>query len=210
MAAVGAEVTASWFLSSGVVSFFIILLLLSIFLTAVCTDCGRRSFELQDSNVDKNPSALIRVVKLEEVMVARENPMINEIQNDEKENNCGAEKTVHFTPWRSHLGAPQNNQDVDTPTPPASNHIYHTIREDGASDGYADTSSVATNSEPPSAAAAVGSSDCDKTSVYAQVSKKLAQPTSTVNTPEQVQEEEEGEEEESSPPLPDRVAEMEG
>ncbi|KAF3686166.1 hypothetical protein EXN66_Car001838 [Channa argus] len=226
MAAVGAEVTASWFLSSGVVSFFIILLLLSIFLTAVCTDCGRRSFELQDSNVDKNPSALIRVVKLEEVMVARENPMINEIQNDEKENNCGAEKTVHFTPWRSHLGAPQNNQGltsagqiryeqpqcvyVDTPTPPASNHIYHTIREDGASDGYADTSSVATNSEPPSAAAAVGSSDCDKTSVYAQVSKKLAQPTSTVNTPEQVQEEEEGEEEESSPPLPDRVAEMEG
>lgn len=41
MAAVGAEVTSSWFLSSGVVSFFILLVLLSIFLTSLCSDCGR-------------------------------------------------------------------------------------------------------------------------------------------------------------------------
>ncbi|XP_040894159.1 uncharacterized protein si:ch73-204p21.2 [Toxotes jaculatrix] len=106
MAAVGAGVTGSWFLSSGVVSFFILLLLLSIFLTALCSDCTRHSFELRDSETDKNPSALIRVVKLEETVVVRENPMISEIQNDEKEN------PITFTPWRSHLGAPQNNQDV--------------------------------------------------------------------------------------------------
>ncbi|KAK2854335.1 hypothetical protein Q5P01_006996 [Channa striata] len=197
MAAVGgAEVTASWVPSSGVLSFFILLLLLSIFLTALCTDCGRRSFELQDSKVDKNPSALIRVVKLEEVMVARENPMIHEIQNDEKEIHRGDENTVQFTPWRSHLGAPQNNQDVDTSTLPASSNIYHTIGEGRPSGADAD-----------SAAAEVGPSDTN--SVYAQVSKKVAQFTPTVPAEEQVQEEDE-DESESSPPLPDRTAEMEG
>ncbi|XP_056229302.1 uncharacterized protein si:ch73-204p21.2 [Seriola aureovittata] len=112
MAAVGAEVTASWFLSSGVVGFLIILLLLSIFLMALCSNCGRRSFELRDSETDKNPSALIRVVKLEDTREARENPMISEIQNDEKE--FTRHEGNSFTPWRSHLGAPENNQDVQT------------------------------------------------------------------------------------------------
>ncbi|KAL7405497.1 hypothetical protein ABVT39_001959 [Epinephelus coioides] len=114
MAAVGAEVAGSWFLSSGVAGFFILLVLLSIFLTALCSDCNKRSFELRESEADKNPSTLIRVVKLEEAMVARENPMINEIQNDEKDFNPGQENTVSFTPWRSHLGAPQNHQDAQT------------------------------------------------------------------------------------------------
>ncbi|XP_033505491.1 uncharacterized protein LOC117271422 isoform X2 [Epinephelus lanceolatus] len=114
MAAIGAEVAGSWFLSSGVAGFFILLVLLSIFLTALCSDCNKRSFELRESEADKNPSTLIRVVKLEEAMVARENPMINEIQNDEKDFNPGQENTVSFTPWRSHLGAPQNHQDAQT------------------------------------------------------------------------------------------------
>ncbi|XP_026234872.1 uncharacterized protein si:ch73-204p21.2 [Anabas testudineus] len=129
MAAVGAEVTSSWFLSSGVVSFFILLLLLSIFLTSLCSDCGRRSFELQDSKVEKNPSALIKVVKLEEAMMARENPMIDEIQKDEKGErraahftrkrktmkiHCEDENHVQVTTWKSHLGAPQNNQELNT------------------------------------------------------------------------------------------------
>ncbi|XP_074522581.1 uncharacterized protein LOC141787807 [Halichoeres trimaculatus] len=116
MAAVGAEVTGStFFQSSGVVSFFILLILLSIFLTALCSDCGRRSFELREPE-DKNPSALIRVVKLEEAMVARENPMINEIQRDEKDfNPAEAYKvptvaTVSFTALRSQMGEPQNLQ----------------------------------------------------------------------------------------------------
>lgn len=114
MAAVGAEVAGSWLLSSGVAGFFILLLLLSIFLTALCSDCNKRSFELRESEADKNPSTLIRVVKLEEAMVARENPMINEIQNDEKDFTPSEENTVSFTPWRSHLGAPQNHQDAQT------------------------------------------------------------------------------------------------
>ncbi|XP_041796511.1 hepatoma-derived growth factor-related protein 2 [Chelmon rostratus] len=107
MAAVGAEVAWLWFLSPGV-SFFIFLLLLSVFLTALCSDCRRRSFELRESEVDKNPSTLISVVKLEEAMGPRENPTISEIQTDEDEN------MVTFTPWRSHLVAPQHHQDVKT------------------------------------------------------------------------------------------------
>ncbi|XP_070761484.1 teneurin-2 [Enoplosus armatus] len=112
MAAVGAEVAGSWFLSAGVFSFFI-LLLLSIFLTALCSECSRRSFELQEPE-DKNPSALVRVVKLEEAMVARENPMIKEIRNDEKEFNSAEANTAPFTPWRSHLAAPQSHHEVQT------------------------------------------------------------------------------------------------
>lgn len=120
MAAVGAEVTGSpFFLLSGVIGFFILLLLLSIFLTALCSDCGRRSFELREPE-DKNPSALIRVVKLEEAMVARENPMINEIQRDEKDFNPAevykvpTVATVSFSALRSHMGEPQNHQDIQT------------------------------------------------------------------------------------------------
>ncbi|XP_042341229.1 uncharacterized protein si:ch73-204p21.2 isoform X1 [Plectropomus leopardus] len=114
MTAVGAEVTGSWFLMSGVAGFFIILLLLSIFLTALCSECSKRSFELRDPEADKDPSTLIRVVKLEDAMVARENPMINEIQNDEKDLTPREANTVSFTPWRSHLGASQNHKDVQT------------------------------------------------------------------------------------------------
>ncbi|XP_071345968.1 uncharacterized protein [Trachinotus anak] len=205
MAAVGAEVTGSWFLSSsGVVGLFIVLLLLSIFLTALCSDCSRRSFELGDSETDKNPSALIRVVKLEESGGARENPMIREIQTDEKEFSPHEENSVPFTPWRSHLGAPQNNQEVNSSTPPDSDHIYHTIAP----------SSPPANQEPGqedrgrdhSAVVAVDSSDRSRNSVYAQVSRKERKTTPPVHTPEVVQ----VEEEESSPPLPDRKAEMEG
>ncbi|XP_044215186.1 uncharacterized protein si:ch73-204p21.2 isoform X1 [Thunnus albacares] len=108
MAAVGAEVTDFWFQSSGVISFFILLLLLSIFLTALCSECSRRSFQLQDQE-QRNPSALIKVVKLEEV--ARENPMISEIQNDEKE--FDRDEGNSFTPWRSHLGAPQHQDQTN-------------------------------------------------------------------------------------------------
>ncbi|XP_071757220.1 uncharacterized protein LOC139913158 isoform X2 [Centroberyx gerrardi] len=98
------EVMGSWSMSSGVVSLFLLLFLLSIFLTALCSDCGRRSFELQDPEVERNPSALIRVVKLEDAMVGRENPMMHEIRNDEKEENSS-----WYKPWRSHLGALQQD-----------------------------------------------------------------------------------------------------
>ncbi|XP_051234776.1 uncharacterized protein si:ch73-204p21.2 [Dicentrarchus labrax] len=239
MAAVGAEVTGSWVVSSGVFSFFILLLLLSIFLTALCADCRRHSFELREPE-DRNPSSLVRVVKLEEVMGARENPAINEIQNDEKGN------AVVFTPWRSHLEAPQNHQDVQTngsaavktkseyetvggsnpvkenpvpftpwrshlgvpqshdlngSTPRASDHIYH------------DIGGGRTNDEPgeerSARSAAADLSERERNSMYARVSKKDRLTTPPVQTPEEVQVKEE-EEEEPSPPLPDRMTQLEG
>ncbi|KAM8860151.1 uncharacterized protein AB9W97_019831 isoform 2-T11 [Spinachia spinachia] len=72
MAAFGPEVSGSWLSTSGVVGLSIILL--SIFLLALCSECSRRSFELRDSEVDKDPSILIKVVKLEEGLVGTENP----------------------------------------------------------------------------------------------------------------------------------------
>ncbi|XP_040925961.1 uncharacterized protein si:ch73-204p21.2 isoform X1 [Betta splendens] len=214
MAAIGAEVTSSFFLPPGVVSVFILLLLLSIFLTSLCSDCGRRSFELQESSVDKHPSSLIKVVKLEDAMTARENPMIHEIQSDEKENHlkegtrvqaaapsshmvapplnqavrAEEEASAQFTPWRSHLTGAHSRD-----------HIYHTIGEEQAAP------SPAANQEPRSEAAAEGLGGSNVNSVYAQVSKKATKtPTAaTVHPPEQVQEEEE------SPPLPGRTADVE-
>ncbi|KAG7239556.1 hypothetical protein INR49_028707 [Caranx melampygus] len=220
MAAIGAEVTASWFLSSGVVGFFILLLLLSIFLTALCSDCSRRSFELRDSDTNKNPSALIRVVKLEDT--ARENPMISEIQSDEKDiqTNGGAivmgtggnsaaagggessplEKSVEVMLWRSQLRASQK-QDDSSSAPPDSDHIYHTIS--------LPLSPPPTNQEPGQledgrSEAPVELSDGSRNSVYAQVTRKSKKDTPPDHTPEVDQ----VEEEESSPPLPGR--EMEG
>ncbi|XP_039994188.1 uncharacterized protein si:ch73-204p21.2 [Xiphias gladius] len=207
MAAVGAEVTGAWFLSSGAVGFFILLLVLSVFLAALCSNCNRRSFELRDSREDKNPSALITVVKLEDTMMARENPTISEIRSDEKdvqtnggasvmetggdsnaagESNPGEENSVQFMLWRSHLGASQK-QDGDGL---------------GGGRSNADVSSPPTNHEP----AVLDSNDRDRNSVYAQVSKKGRRATPPVHTPEVAQ----VEEEESSPPLPVRTTEMEG
>ncbi|XP_035855058.1 uncharacterized protein LOC118494676 isoform X1 [Sander lucioperca] len=222
MAAVGAEATGPWFLSSGVVSVFLLLLLLfllSIFLTALCSECSRRGFELRDSEATKDPSALIRVVKLEEAMVARENPMIHEIQNDEKdvqtngstavmktasisetaESGPEEDNSVPFTPWRSHLREPQN-QDVHSSAPP--DHIYHTI-------GGAVVSPLPTNQEPAeehTARFAAAGDLTDRNSVYAKVSKKWRPPAPPDHAPAALQEKEE---EESSPPLPDRKTQLE-
>ncbi|KAK5914843.1 hypothetical protein CesoFtcFv8_000491 [Champsocephalus esox] len=170
MAPVGSEVDV--FLSSGVF-FFVLLVFLSIFLTALCSECSRRSFELRDPTVNKDPSSIIRVVKLEDAMVARENPMIAEIQNDEKD-------SVSFTPWRSHLAAPQHHPDVQTPETP--DHICITNGGRGGGDDEEEM----------------------ENSVYAQVSKKVRP------NPEGQQEvEQEVEQEVPSPPLPDRKSDLE-
>ncbi|XP_053176056.1 uncharacterized protein si:ch73-204p21.2 [Scomber japonicus] len=237
MAAVGAEFTSSWFLASGVISFFILLLLLSIFLTALCTDCKRRSFELREPQPDKYPPALIRVVKLEEV--ARENPMINEIQNDEKEFKPEG-NSVPITQWSNHMGAPQHqdgqtngstavktgsdldaviesNSEADesvTFTPwrshlldSDSTNIYQTIEARRRS---GDASSRPTICEPAQdEGGAADLSDRDRNSVYARVSKKVRLDAPPVITPEKQVEDKE-EEEEPSPPLPDRKEELEG
>ncbi|XP_018548438.1 uncharacterized protein LOC108894297 isoform X2 [Lates calcarifer] len=235
MAAVGAEVAGPWFLSSGGVGFFIILLLLSVFLTALCSNCGRRSFKLQHAAEDKNPSTLVRVGKLEETRAAaRENPMINEIQNDEKGSNTKEQNPVPYTPWRSHLRAPQDKLDVPTngsgavkdiggdaisaaagvnsSFPPESDHIYHTI---GGGQRDADVSLPPTNQElwlernsgreRGTRFATEDFNDRDRNSLYAQVSKRVRQPEVPGQTVEVVL----VVEEDPSPPLPDRRAEME-
>ncbi|XP_042341238.1 uncharacterized protein si:ch73-204p21.2 isoform X2 [Plectropomus leopardus] len=222
MTAVGAEVTGSWFLMSGVAGFFIILLLLSIFLTALCSECSKRSFELRDPEADKDPSTLIRVVKLEDAMVARENPMINEIQNDEKDLTPREANTVSFTPWRSHLGASQNHKESNpeeetsvpfTPwrshlrEPENQDHIYHTIGGgQSSSGGDADVSSLPTNQEPGEEHHVRYVGDLiDRNSVYARVSKKARPTTPPIYPPEEVQVDVEG----SLPPLPDRRTQLE-
>ncbi|XP_042077499.1 uncharacterized protein si:ch73-204p21.2 isoform X1 [Haplochromis burtoni] len=196
--ATGPDAIELWLLPSGVVSFFILLLILSIFLTGLCSDCGRHSFELQDLEVNRTPSTLISVVKLEEV---RENPTINEIQNDEKQSRPEEEVSVQFTPWRSHLGAPQS-QDQN------AEHIYHAIGGHGTNPDISSPAMPA-NHKPARAhdAALEDFSNYDGDSVYAQVSKKLSSSASPppVHTPAEIQEEEE-----PSPPLPERTAEMEG
>ncbi|KAF1393303.1 hypothetical protein PFLUV_G00037330 [Perca fluviatilis] len=146
--------------------------------------------------------------------------MINEILSDEKDvqtNGSAAvmktasdsetaesgpeeENSVPFTPWRSHLRAPQN-QDVHSSAPP--DHIYQTI-------GGAVVSPQPTNQEPAkehaARSAAVAGDSTDSNSVYAQVSKKWRPPGPPDHAPAALQEEEE---EESSPPLPDRETQLE-
>lgn len=85
----------------------LMVLVLTVLFTALCSHCGRRSFELRDTTQEKRPSTLVRVVKLDEE--ARENPFV-EKSKDGQEN-------VHVTPWRSHLGAPQvqDSSSEDSP-----------------------------------------------------------------------------------------------
>ncbi|XP_038131679.1 uncharacterized protein si:ch73-204p21.2 [Cyprinodon tularosa] len=210
MAALGAEVTGSWFLSPGLFGLLVFLLLLSIFLTALCSDCNRHSFELQDPKTEKNPSTLIRVVRLEEV---RENPMMGEIQKDEGEfhhegdpaeasdSQQGAPQTLPdpnssegtsaiAPPWRSHLGAP-TSRDLNGSTPQASDHTPHTAGEGRGNSRETNRLSTQLNYiSPPD----------DKNSVYARVSKKLRLANSAAPTAEEA----EPQLKERTPPLPDR------
>ncbi|XP_029354557.1 uncharacterized protein LOC115041322 isoform X2 [Echeneis naucrates] len=190
MAAVGVEVSGSWILSGGI-GFFIVLLLLSIFLTALCSDCRGHSFELRDSDADRNPSALIRVVKLEESGAARDNPMIREIQNDEKDVQTDSSAAVVESGGDSAAEAGVNGSAP-------REHIYHTIglTSPSTNEGQEDRGGVSS---------AQVSCDKSRNLVYAQVSRKGKQATPPVHTPEAVQ----VDEEESSPPLPDRKSDLE-
>lgn len=210
MAAVGAELSGFWFLSSGSVGFFILLILLLVFLTALCSDCNRRSFELKDPEVDRNPSSLIRVVKLEE---ARENPMIDEIQNDEKE----FVPEGGFVPWRSHLGAPPSQtesrpEEAPVSFPPWRNHLVAPQSHDSAH-VYDVTNGGRSSSNDASLPTANQSGDADAppaadlNSIYARVSKKINVKNSPAGSPGNSPEQEE---EEPKPPLPDRRTETDG
>uniref|UniRef100_A0AAV2LLV2 Uncharacterized protein n=1 Tax=Knipowitschia caucasica TaxID=637954 RepID=A0AAV2LLV2_KNICA len=72
----------------------LVLLVLAVLLSALCTHCGRHSFELRDTTPEKGPSALIKVVKLEE---AGEHTSANKDGTDGR--------AYNIPPWRSHLGS---------------------------------------------------------------------------------------------------------
>ncbi|XP_064784018.1 uncharacterized protein LOC135508045 isoform X1 [Oncorhynchus masou masou] len=127
MAPVG-EFMGSWAVSKSfsieVVVFSLLFLLLSIILLALCTICGRQSFELQDSGgeVGRTQSQLMRVVKLEDALSARENPMINDIRKNERDFSHIPEERVpeqlpaeqngiRFKPGRSRRVAPEQQGD---------------------------------------------------------------------------------------------------
>ncbi|XP_077960706.1 uncharacterized protein LOC120820924 [Gasterosteus aculeatus] len=155
MAVFGPDV-GSWLSASGVVGFFILLLLLSIFLSALCSGCSRRSFELRDSEVDKDPSTLIKVAKLEDGLVERENPRINEDLKDD----IGGSSADQ-----------QNHPDINSSIAPHS--IYQTIGGEGSN---------LTNHQP----GAESSVSADVNSVYAQVSKKERATVFPDRSPEEV------------------------
>ncbi|XP_045573109.1 uncharacterized protein isoform X2 [Salmo salar] len=129
MAPVG-EVMGSWAVSVSksfspeVIVFSLLFLLLSIILLALCTICGRQSFELQDGGgeVERTQSRLMRVVKLEDTLAARENPMINDIRKNERDFSPIPEDSVpeqlpaeqdgiRLNPWRSHRVATDQQGD---------------------------------------------------------------------------------------------------
>ncbi|KAM3625322.1 uncharacterized protein V6R79_010228 [Siganus canaliculatus] len=233
MATVGADVTGSWFLSLGLVGSFVLLLLLSIFLSGLCSNCGRRSFELQDPELDRNPPSLIRVKtpfpsfhggatcnRTAKVSVQ------HYCSSEEVQGNSAIKRTATgpdpvaeeqqdgamvFTSWRNHLGAPQS-QDLNH-----SNHIYQVIRGGRSSfNSNGDALSLTTNQEQVQEPCELSEPAEDIKSMYARVSKR----TKTNQTPEQVKEEvkevkeeeeeeaEEAEAEAEPPVLLDRIFEL--
>ncbi|XP_054876996.1 uncharacterized protein LOC129352149 isoform X4 [Poeciliopsis prolifica] len=87
----------------------------------------RNSFELQDSETEKRPSALIRVVKLEEV---KENPMIGEIQKDEREFRPGGGPAEPVSSSEGQQGELQSRPDLYGSAPRTCDHV-----RDGRGDG---------------------------------------------------------------------------
>ncbi|XP_068583813.1 uncharacterized protein [Cebidichthys violaceus] len=229
MTAVGVEVGGSWFPTSGVVGFFIVLLLLSIFLTALCSQCSRRSFELRDCEADRDPSALIKVATLEEAVEVRDNPAINESLRDELDLNPSKGTTVSFTPWRSHLGAPQHHHDDQTngitalkntaksnpeeensvPFPLWRSHLNQDLNSSNAPENIYHTIGGGGSSNDADVASPLTNHKPVKEprdSVYAQISKKERPTALPVRPPEEVLVEEDV----FSPPLPDRKTQLEG
>ncbi|XP_008400345.1 uncharacterized protein LOC103460123 isoform X1 [Poecilia reticulata] len=179
----------------------------------------RNSFELQDSKTEKPPSALIRVVKLEEV---KENPMIGEIQKDEREFRPGGDPaepvsssegqqgelqsrpdrkpsegtSAGVPPWRSHLVAPES-RDLNGSAPQTSHHVT-----DGRGNGG---EALGPSANRLSTQLHYVTQSDDRNAVYARVSKKLRLANSPVPTPEGAGPPRgEEPEEQRFPPPPDR------
>ncbi|XP_032417405.1 uncharacterized protein LOC116719226 [Xiphophorus hellerii] len=194
MAAVGAEATGSWFLTPEVFLLLILIILLSIFLTTLCSDCNRNSFELQDSKTEKPPSALIRVVKLEEV---KENPMIGEIQKDEREFSPGGDPAEPVSSSEGQQGELQSRPDLKGSAPRTCDHV-----RDGR--GHGSEPLGPTANRLSTQLHYVTQSD-ERNTVYARVSKKLRLANSPVPTPGGAGPPRgEEPEDQRSPPRPDR------
>ncbi|CAL8380237.1 unnamed protein product [Arctogadus glacialis] len=115
MAPVGREFLGSWMLSTATVSpdmgvfSLLLLLIISIFVTSLCSSCARRTFDMTEPVVEDTPSELTKVAKLEDSTTsAKENPLFNDIKIDEYENTLPVqssedESVPSYTPWRCHL-----------------------------------------------------------------------------------------------------------
>ncbi|XP_036397501.1 extensin [Megalops cyprinoides] len=127
MAPVGVHVAglvaASPFTPELLIASQVLLFILLITLLIICTQCGRHSFQLEESSEkERKSSTLIRVVKLEEAAESRENPVINDIVKDEEvpsptSENGSVQTPLEITPWRRHTGVLNHQgQTGDTPT----------------------------------------------------------------------------------------------
>ncbi|CAL8243644.1 unnamed protein product [Lota lota] len=129
MAPIGGEFLGFWLHSTASVSpdlgavSLLLLLIISIFFSALCSNCGRRSFDMSEPEMEETPSTLTKVAELDEsTSSARENPMIDDIRNDEFENSVPVQSSEdesgpRFTPWRSHLGTQKQPGQIAPPLP---------------------------------------------------------------------------------------------
>lgn len=92
-----------------------IVLLLIINLLNLCTTCQKHSFELEHEGgrVERSSSTLVRVVKLEDALTARDNPTANDIKKDEQELSSVPESEEPangdaYVPWRAHTASQEN------------------------------------------------------------------------------------------------------
>ncbi|KAG7465769.1 hypothetical protein MATL_G00157050 [Megalops atlanticus] len=126
MAPVGAHVAglaaASSFTPELLIASQVLLFILLVTLLIICTQCGRHSFQLEESSEkERKSSTLIRVVKLEEAAESRENPVINDIVKDEEvpsptSENGSVQTPLEITAWRRHTGVPNHQGHTgDTP-----------------------------------------------------------------------------------------------
>ncbi|XP_017158600.1 uncharacterized protein LOC103460123 isoform X2 [Poecilia reticulata] len=154
----------------------------------------RNSFELQDSKTEKPPSALIRVVKLEEV---KENPMIGEIQKDEREFRPGGDPAEPVSSSEGQQGELQSRPDLNGSAPQTSHHVT-----DGRGNGG---EALGPSANRLSTQLHYVTQSDDRNAVYARVSKKLRLANSPVPTPEGAGPPRgEEPEEQRFPPPPDR------
>ncbi|XP_061115056.1 uncharacterized protein si:ch73-204p21.2 [Conger conger] len=122
MAPVGMQVLG-WAAVSSLSPEFILASLIGLIalikLLAVCTECNRSGFDVEErTQVKRSPSTLIRVVQMEDVAMSRENPSFEYTTKDEQGPSPTIENgslhmsvrsgDVWYTPWRSHT---INHQD---------------------------------------------------------------------------------------------------